>query len=484
LQSGIARFRDRLRCGSGGERGLSMSAIRALALMNVMLKAGLPFHRALASSRGIAKGAHRRLIDRAFRRTLLGDCPSIEKAIERETEGLPKELVWIGRTLREYMLCSSEMERARREEMLDRAFSSALDSCRHSLRESVSGLRVPVSTIFALGIVLPIVLATMLPLWGAAYSDGLAQGLELAAGGGEEGGSGLAAPLYALAAPILLFPALCLIASTRVLFDEELAPDRGAGGNSSRILSFFALLGASSFFVLFVLELEVDPFAFLALTIPASMLAARFLEAGGHCGKEDSMYDHPSELNAISARLLSGEHFVRAVAVASEDRSEKRRMFWQAMGPAASECGEAGGFNGEMVNLISEAAKSDSGLAAQILRQVARHLNDLGTVRSEIRFELRPIAQSVMVATVFLSPFVLGIAAGFGSIGADSEGAPVEDLFIVFIVEMVIAGLWLVRRMGAGEGMLGRIAQRPYLAIGISGLAFLASWSFSRAMFA
>jgi len=461
--------------GKGGE-GQLMSAIRALALMNVMLKANLPYHEALASSREIAKGPHRRLIDRIFRGTLLGNYPSLERALETETEGLPREVVWIGRTLREYLICGSEPSQARREEMLDRAFSSALDSCRHSMKEATSGLRVPVSTIFALGIVLPIVLATMLPLWGAAYSDGLAQEFRV----GADPDAGIGFPSLALATPILVFPGLCLIASARVLSKGEFAPCRGDNREIALILAFFGVAGAATFVILFVLGLDVDILFFIAAAIPAAMLAGRLLAPEDAGGGEDSMYDHPSELNSISARLMSGEHFVRAVAMAAEDRSEKRRIFWQAMSAPEAEPADPG-FDGEMAWLLSETAKSDSSLAAHMLRQMARHLNDLGLVRAEMSFDLRPIAQSVLVATVFLSPFVLGIAAGFGYISQDAA-SPVGNLFVVFIAEMVISGIWLIKGMGVGEGFLGKIAGRPSLALGIAGLAFLLSLSFSRAM--
>lgn len=454
-----------------------MSAIRALALMGVMLKANLPYHSALASSRGIAKGAHRRLVDRVFRGTLLGTYSSLGRAIEAEAEELPRELAWVGRTLKEYMICGSEPEQSRKEEMLDRAFSTALDSCRQSMKESVSGLKVPVSTIFALGIVLPIVLATMLPLWGAAYADGFTQEFSSA---GADGPTSAAFPDYALAAPILLFPALCLIASAHVLSKGEFAPYRGGSRQILLLLAFFGIMGASAFAVLFAARLDIDTPIFAAAAVPASMLAGKALDIGKEV-EEDSMYDHPSELNSIPSRLMSGEHFVRAVAMASEDRSEKRAIFWRAIGTASSQEAEHG-FDEGMLGLISETAKSDSCLAAQMLRQVARHLNDLGLVRMEMRFDLRPIAQSVLVATVFLSPFVLGIAAGFDSIGM-TTASPVGNLFVVFVAEMVIAGLWLVRRMGVGEGPLGKMAGRPYVALAASGLVFLLSQWFSQAMF-
>ena len=464
-----------------GEGSGAMSAIRALALINVMLKAGMPYHRALSDSRAIAEGGQRKLIDRILCGALMGKYGSLEQAIDAETDSLPKELLWFGRTLREYTLAGSEGGRASREEMLDRAFSSALDSCRQSLREAASGLRVPVSMIFALGIVLPIILATMIPLWGSAYTDGVSSGYagawsEIQAPEGPE------MSMAVLSIPTLLFPVICLLASSRILGKGDLASEcnmRSATG----IMVFLVAMGVSTFVAIFLIGVDIEPFIFLLIAAPVAMLAGSCLLTAGDIGPAKDRYERPSMLNAISARLSSGEHFVRALIAASDDREEKRRAFWDAMA-GGNDDGEALGF--KTIGLIARTARSDSCLAADMLRQVARHLNDLGAIRDETRFELRPIAQSVLVATVLLSPFVLGIAAGFDSIGSLAGGAghhSIENLFVVFSAEMALVGLWLIKRLSLGDGLLGRITARPYVAIGLSAAMFALSLSFSRGIF-
>lgn len=466
-----------------------LAAIRALALINVMLKAGIPFHKALASSRMIAEGALRESLDGAFRNALLGRCPSIARAIEDEIGRFPPAIHWVARTIREFMLCSAEPDDPRKEELLDRSFTAALDSCRQSIRESISGLRVPVSAIFALGIVLPIVIATMIPLWGMAYTDTLrndfyGHDVDVQSDPGHAGGMSD----YMSAAPILMFPMLCLLITDHVLSDKEFISGRSMRSSMLRIVTIDAAIGAATLLILLLIGRMASIWAFIGIGILSMALASRFLAKESESMRLESIYSRPSVLNSISSRLNSGEHFVRAVALSSGNSKEGRRIFWSAMRGEAARPGEERPFGDEMVHLISEASRKDCGLAAQILRQVSRHLNELASIEAEARFELKPIAQSVLVATIFLSPFVLGIAAGFGSLGSLAHPGTdssyiIEGLFVAFIAEMVVAGLWIIKRISPGERTFKGMTDRPLLAFGISMAIFLLSWSFSKAMF-
>lgn len=470
------------------KEGSAVDSIRALALINVMLKARLPFHRAIASARGIARGRVRRGLDNALKRTLLGGAPSLERALEDELHNLPRDLVWISSSLREYMLCSSEPEDGQRDDHLDRAFGSALESCRQALKETVSGLRVPVSAIFALGIVLPIVIATMVPLWGMASSEALVHDLGSAtdAGVGDLEGRGAS---YLLAAPILAFPALCLLSALFMLRDKEFVSNDAVKGSEIKILAFFGALGAMTLLLLFLLELDVPPLVFAAIIIPCAYFVNRGLRAEVSTAGHESVYSSPSVLNEISAMLGSGEHLVRAVAKAAPDSKEAADAFWLYAMPGTRGRGEDNRFDDEMILLISESSRRDPRLAANVLRQVSRHLSDLSSIEAEVRFELKPIAQSVLVATIVLAPFVLGIAGGFGSLGSLAGKGSVSpsglaDLFIAFIAEMAIVGLWLVKRINPGEGSLSVITGRPNLALAVSMMMFLSSLWISAAMFA
>jgi hypothetical protein len=471
-----------------GKEGSALDSIRALALINVMLKARLPFHRAIASARGIARGRMHEALDGALKRTLLGGTPSLERALEDELRRLPRGLGWISSSLREFMLCNSEPEDGQKDEHLDRAFGSALESCRQALRETVSGLRVPVSAIFALGIVLPIVIATMVPLWGMASSEALTHDLgsavEAEAGGLEGGG-----PSYLLAVPILAFPALCLLSALFMLRGKEFVSNNAPKGSEIKILAFFGALAVMTLLLLFLLDLDIPPVVFAISILPCAYLVNRGLRADEGAAVHESVYSSPSVLNEISAMLGSGEHLVRAVARASPGSKEAADAFWLYATPGARGRRSDTRFDDEMILLISESSKRDPRLAANVLRQVSRHLSDLSAIEAEVRFELKPIAQSVLVATIVLAPFVLGIAGGFGSLGSLAEEGSVSpsglaDLFIAFVAEMAIVGLWLVKRINPGDGSLGAVTRRPNMALAVSMAMFLSSLWVSAAMFA
>ena len=476
--------------GPGHEDDSPLESIRALALMKVMLRAGFPFHRAVASAMGMAGGRLRRALDQALRGVLLGGSPSLEKALEDEVRPFPRDAQWVAGTLREYMLCDSEPETEQRGEHLDRAFDSALESCRQALKEKVSGLRVPVSAIFALGIVLPIVIATMVPLWGMVGSDALTREFHGGAyGSGVEGAEAGAGASYLMATPVLAFPAACLLASLHILRSKEFVSNAASKASVALIAAFFCAMGTLTFILLFVLHLDPPAPLFAAAVIPFIYLLDRRLRDDERTAKEESIYARPSVLNGISAMLGAGEHLVRAVAKASPNSKEASKIFWFYALPRAGIPQGNRGFDDEMVALISEATKRDPRLAATVLRQVSRHLNDLATIEAEVRFELKPIAQSILVTTVLLAPFVLGIAAGFGalsSLAGDGGVSPscLADLFVSFIAEMVVVGLWLVRRINTGGGPGNKIMEQPAIAAALSLGIFLSSLWLSTAMFA
>lgn len=447
-----------------------------------MLKAGLPFHRAIASGRGTAKGALRSALGRALKRTVLGGAPTLERAVEDEIAALPEGQQWVSSALRDYMLSTCESDEQDKEELLDKAFGSALESCRQAMKEAVSGLRVPVSAIFAMGIVLPIVVATMVPLWGMTHMESLASGLH-AADAAAAGGL----PSFLLAAPILAFPAICLLSALYLLSGREFVSKRLARATETKLLASFAAIGGATV-SLAVLGIEIPLVAFVLVIIAAGCLMQRFFMSGADCCDESDLFERPSVLNAISSMLSSGEHFVRAAAKAAPESKETRRIFWSSVLPSADGHEEGHRLDQEMVGLITEATKKDPGLAAQILRQVARHLNELSTIEAEVKFELRPIAQSVLIATILLSPFVLGIAGGFGSLGAAAGGDPqrpsgIENMFAAFIAEMVTVGIWLVGCIDPGRGSFQAISERPAAALALSMAIFLATFWFSGAMF-
>jgi len=349
---------------------------------------------------------------------------------------------------------------------------------------------VPVSAIFALGIVLPIVIATMVPLWGMAYSDALTREFYGGTGGPEAGDYETgAAPALLLAAPILAFPAACLLASLRLLRRKEFVSNAASKASVALIIVFFCSIGASTFIALFVLHLDLPAPLFAGAIVLFIYLLDRRLREDERVAKEESIYARPSVLNAISAMLGSGEHLVRAVARAAPHSKEASDVFWFYALPRAEGAPQDRGFDDETIALISESAKRDPRLAATVLRQVSRHLNDLATIEAEVRFELKPMAQSIIVTTVLLAPFVLGIAAGFGalsSLAGDGGFSPscLADLFVAFIAEMVIVGFWLVRRINPGDGQGYRIMERPALAAALSLGIFLSSLWLSAAMFA
>lgn len=467
----------------------SLDLIRMLALVMVMLKAGLPFHRAMISARCFAKGTFIQFMDRALRKTVLGGSSSLEQAIEEESKALPLKLKWASRALKEFITAAEEPNDQTKETILDRIFSTALNSCRQSLKESLGGLRIPVTTIFALGIVLPIVIATMLPLWNLVSPGGLSQEFSVAPDLLENSNSETSLVFNFATISILLFPFICVYCTHYLLRNRVSISSLDIPYLTHHIVIFFALFGGFFFLIVHLLELRIS---FWILVLVALFFVVIIDLRWKRCSSRSSInaesLNNSSAFNLISYRLTIGEHFARAAALTNRESSDAKDFLWASMQPRIVSKNDNRPQGAEMLSLISEASDKNPQLAAQMLRHLARHFNDLSSIEFESRIELKPITQSVSAATIFLSPFVLGLLSGFDYLGlfaADQNQSfqMLESLFLVFIVEMSIVGLWFNEYIGFSKDFNKKNIMKLSIAVAISIIVFLISRSFSTALF-
>ena len=461
-----------------------MDGIRCLAMMNISLKADMPFQKAVALARSVSRGAVRKALDAALKRTLLGRTPTLDRTVEDELNRTIGRENWISSSIHDDLIALSEPDIDTRGILLDRSFDFALDSCRSSVKETASGLRVPISTVFALGIVLPIIIATILPLWGMISTDILSSG----------SGNGLASivpekdsrsiSLLLSASSILFFPIFCVYATEKLL-KKKLKIEELAEAKSQRKLIFILCAITIGAFIFLLLGSPVPAWVFgLACIVFLTILG--LLDRAGRVMEKEHMFTNPTVLSMISSRLISGDHFVRATTFSAGGSKEARKIFWHAMFLAESGSTVEGRFEDETSRLISEASDKDPHLAAKMLRQMARHLCEMASIEREMRMELKPLSQSVLVATVFLSPFVLGIVSGFGSIGllSNSDSQSFFDLiFIAFIIEMTVTGIWLIKYINPGGPSLPSIFTKSHYAVAISYAIFVISAQISTVMF-
>ncbi|MDH4123687.1 MAG: hypothetical protein OEV21_06365 [Thermoplasmata archaeon] len=468
------------------DRISDLDMIRAIALFNVSLRVGLPVQKALMLAYRTSKGRLNSAFGRVLRKAATGQCEDLDRAISDTCKELPKRLDWAVRAVDDHLVSLSESDEAIRDNLLEYSFISALDSCRQSIREAISGLRVPVSTIFALGMILPIVLATILPLWGFVSYD-LGMESMYAFGSPDSGiflGRTWAQSLSSIA--ILMFPIICLIVSRHFLSSKEFLTKEG-----DRIDALLVAMGCIIFLSLVFLAINDSDFSlivFMAMALLLIALSEKFSKKEYNAGDNGMVAYDPATLDRISARIELGEHYARAMACSDKETNHSSRMFWRAVLPVSSIAPCISEFENATEQLIVESSTQDPKLSARTLRQLARHMNELRRIELEARLELKPIIQSIAIATVILSPFVLGIVSGFDTAQAilnpDSGSGPgFQILFAAFIVEMTLLGSWFVRGLTTSNDKISKIVKRADASAAIALAIFCLSLALSSAMF-
>lgn len=464
--------------------------VRMLALILVMQKANMSIYKSIIAARVFVKGPFRAFIDSAIRGVILGMTSSIDKAIRQEKRKLPIELDWASSALEEIILAAEEPDEKSREIILNRAFSSALISYQHYIRESLCSLRIPITTIFAMGIVLPIILATMLPMWNLTSPEfatsEFSEPVSVIEGNAISAMSSISNIVNAI---ILLFPILCIL-FTRLLLGNRasILGIRDPSFSLRTILLFLSFLSAGFFFLSYIFGLKLS-FWGLGIIMIICGYGLDFLLSNKISTREnhkDLIHDY-YRLSIMSSRMTMGEHFVRAYALTDSQSEMTKKIMWNSLQPRILADPSAIEADKEMILLISEAAEKDSQLASQMIRQLAGHMNQLLNMQMESRMDLKPISQSIAVATLFLSPFVLGLVSGFDAIGLFFNGSqesyqPLGNLFLVFNFEMTIAGLYINDNIGLKK--MSKIdIHRPISAIAISSLIFILSQLLSDLIF-
>lgn len=474
----ISRRCPATEAGSDGH----MECARALGLLTVCLRAEMTLSESIIVVWRNSKGEIRKLLERSLRKAALGSSRSLVETLEEGSKDLPNKSERASQPLIELLRAESEPDTDQKHALIEKAHENALRSCRQAVRDDVASLRVPFSTIFAMGIVLPIIIATILPLWGMVSNDDV--------------GAGHAFPGIQLVNPeprtdggiviagwltILAFPMLCILAANRLIRHRELISDPEMNGLGGKLLITFAALAMAILPVALFAGGSTAFFLVVGVLISVGVLANRILSArSARRACADHAYS-PSVLSAICGRLSQGEHFLRAILLSINDSRLSRELLGDTLFRADKE-------HISPFNPMEEASKKDPRIAARVFRQFSAHLSELEGMERDLRSELRPIAQSALVATLALCPFVLGIVAGFNSFGYSDGGGRVDEfqiktVFAVFVAEMALTGYWLAACLSPDrKGMPRRLFEPRGMTL-LSIMIFLGSLELSGTMF-
>ena len=460
-----------------------LECARALGLLTVCLQAEMSLAESVIISWQNSKGTIRRILEHSLRRAAMGGAKSLEESLEQDARNMSKRIGWASEALIGFLRSADETDSNQRRALIEKAHENSLASCRQAIKDDTSSLRVPFSTIFAMGIVLPIIIATILPLWGMVSIDSSGWGYSTQgerAIGLEQSSTDAVTLIGGLA--ILTFPIVCIIATDRLIMNRELISNPMLIRNAVRLLFAFISLGAFALIIMLLPGGSLSFLLVLGILLIVALLANRLIFVAESAETAQDQLYGSSALNSICGRLSQGDHFVRALLLSVRNSRLGRELLGNALVKSDRER-DLGAFQ-----LVEEASERDPRIAAKVFRQFSSHLSELGRIENEMRNDLRPIAQSAMVATIVLCPFVLGIVAGFNSFGYvsdkdDDGGMRIRVAFMVFITDMALTGCWLTACLSPdGRGIPRRLSDPRAWAF-ISTMIFLASLGLSEMIF-
>lgn len=461
-----------------------LECARALGLLTVCFRAGMSLSESVIVVWRNSKGDIRKLLEQALRKAALGCAKSLVETLEESSKNLPKRSEWASQPLIDLLRAESEPDAEQKYLIIEKAHESALRACRYSIKDDASSLKVPFSTIFAMGIVLPIIVATILPLWGMVSEEDIGTQTALLINDRRAIETGIQ-PDMALAGwlIILSFPALCVLSANHLIMNREIISSMEMGALANRLLIAFIFLIAIALLTVSFFDGSIAFLLIMGAMIFLCVLTRRLLPKRS-TKEQIGDYSHsPSALGSICGRLSQGEHIVRAILLSMKNTQSSMKLLGAALlgGEKADE-----GF--VSITLIEEAASRDPRIAAKIFRQLSSHLSELDGIEREMRSELRPIAQSALVATIVLCPFVLGIVAGFNSFGISTdenmaEGFEIKTVFAIFVMEMALAGYWLTTVLSPDKKGLPKWLFDPRMMAFLSMIVFLGSLGFSEIVF-
>ena len=353
----------------------------------------------------------------------LREAPSLDVALSRFAES------WRGANedLRRALLDLGAAARQGGEEAVARFCDRARELVREGTKEQIraysGSLRAPAAALFALGVILPLTLGTVLPMSSLGSLDLVSPEAP-----------GNARQLDPLAVILLLdgvFPAATFLLAHRILSRRPgmgNVPVAPAWSRRGMALTASAVVGAIAS-VSFLLPPPVGDIAFVL--VPAAAVSAFLLVVGSEDAARAREVrrlekEFPDALFRLGSLLGAGLPPETALGKASQEMGDspsgrlfsaidqsmrlRRQSFREILfGAGGLLVGHPSRLVRSSMRLVADLASRDSATASRGILETAGYLRDLARLETEMREALRSTVESVQATAVFFAPLVLGI---------------------------------------------------------------------------
>jgi hypothetical protein len=329
--------------------------------------------------------------------------PDISGGLSEMLSGVPSEAVAYKRAVHMAMAASVSSDRPERERMLTSASEISLSGLKDIGERYSTSLNIPCMMIFGLGIMVPMVLMSILPMLNI---------------GGIFGNSPIGSGPITIVT-LVLIPAAMTLAIVSV---REKNPFAGPSGKTDVRYIFPIMLIVPSAAVCFIVtgDIRISVMAAAGVTGAASLAVAmpyvnrEKTREKQEAALQDSVFE-------LGSRLISGENYETAVTAAvgskpeclaiSEDVSAGLRMCRGDVCSAInSSVGKVSSRISDVLCDVYRCSTKDARDAGRLAVSVGRQLQDQDAVRRGIKTKLKSMTDMMVGTAAVFAPLVLGMS--------------------------------------------------------------------------
>jgi len=379
---------------------------------------------------------------------VMGKHSSFEESLQEVGERWSKYCGELKASFHSMVTASCESTADGKRRALDRANQAMISGARRRIEDYALSLSTPSMIMFGLGILLPLMVGSFLPMlsWDI-----------WSLGDGADGSATMdqnQAVIQTVFIMNVLFPAIGILVALNSVTRHPLERDRMSNSNAAPSwIKAAAVICATIVFVAFcVLELDgiIRSLAILVAAVaPCSLLLIATGRSSGdrHAGPSNVQLE--DTLFRTGARMLEGENFESALNKAGQDAPDAssrttRMLSFRSLisggdfdrAPARAPC--SGCSNAlEGFRVVREAATKDELAAGLLAMDLASYLKDLRDLESTLRSRLKPTVSMMRMTSYALGPVVLGITyaiyLSLGGVTASGTGGVGAELFLLVL---------------------------------------------------
>ena len=353
-------------------------------------------------------------------------------------------------SLNAMVTASCEATHDGRRRALDRANNSMISGAKRRIEEYALSLSTPSMIMFGLGILLPLMVGSFLPMlsWNLWSLDAAERGALMV----EQGGTAVEIVFIMN----VLFPAVALMVALNAISRHPLENAGGPAVEARRtsLRSILAALSGTIAGCTCALLWLDGMWQSVAILLSAVCPGAAWLSvAGARMIRSTAALDTPGVEDVLfktGARMLEGENFEAALARANLDlegesaETIRRISFRSSIAgqdfdfAAGAESGSPRNSNSfEGLRVVKESATKDEHAAGILAMDLAAYLKDLHDLETTLKNRLRPTISMMKMTTHALGPIVLGVTyaiyLSIASIVENGQGSLGSGLFFVVL---------------------------------------------------